>query len=604
MSDAVTKLYGSFASSVPTVNHLTDGSTFERFGLSIVAPSLLGAANDQLDLAQTSRCGRKERRRRRSSFRCSSTDFSICGCIGGAMNARTAAAGLTLFIGVLACPAIGYSQQRGSLPSIETQGAIKDLNVDKGTKRVFNFREYNVDVDKLPQGSKERIKTNADGTATTPLLIPDTMLIQFESNATKESIDSLLKRRGLTVVDTFPTLGAVKVQGDLTKYFAPILTDKSANDALLRGVNNVIVDFKSEPIVRSATPDVVLRTKSDGVANLLKASEVKNLIATAGVGAVDWGIANIEADKLWGMSGAGDGALFGVMDVGFARHEHIVFLEMPQNVAAEDHGNHVSGIACGRHDNAKGIKGVIPNCFVRAQTGDVFFHTAGDNPTLGFIVVFSQILASFERFLNRYDDIKVINLSMGYNWRTNFGINPDAPESGQWRTLVESQGTILVSALELADKRGKVIFSAAGNDSTGLAVPITAKYASPFNWAAITAREKGIAKNGIVVEAHGITNKRSAFSNTGGNMSCPGEDVLSAVAHDADGNLSEMMYGKMSGTSMASPYCAAALVLLGLVRPGYSGSELVDCMLASTKNSDTGLPIPQLSQAIMKCPAR
>ena len=85
--------------------------------------------------------------------------------------------------------------------------------------------------------------------------------------------------------------------------------------------------------------------------------------------------------------------------------------------------------------------------------------------------------------------------------------------------------TISASVLELAAKAGKVIFSAAGNDSSGLAVPMQARYASPFNWAALTAREHGIARNGVVVEAHDASNKRAPFSNVGGNVSCPGVDV-------------------------------------------------------------------------------
>jgi subtilisin family serine protease len=148
-----------------------------------------------------------------------------------------------------------------------------------------------------------------------------------------------------------------------------------------------------------------------------------------------------------------------------------------------------------------------------------------------------------------------------------------------------------------------VIFSAAGNDSSGVPKPISAKYASPFNWAALNARERGL-RNGVIVEAHDSSNKRASFSNVGGHISCPGVDVLSAVAHASDGETSQSMYGKMSGTSMASPYCASAHLLFGLVRPGYSGTKIIDCLLASTQKTDTGTPIPKLTQALAKYPAR
>jgi hypothetical protein len=64
------------------------------------------------------------------------------------------------------------------------------------------------------------------------------------------------------------------------------------------------------------------------------------------------------------------------------------------------------------------------------------------------------------------------------------------------------------------------------------------------------------------------------------------------------------MYGTMSGTSMASTYCASVLVLLGLVRPGCTGVELVDCMVASSDKTDVGTPMLKLTQAIGKCPPR
>src|SRR5207249_1426471 len=135
----------------------------------------------------------------------------------------------------------------------------------------------------------------------------------------------------------------------------------------------------------------------------------------------------------------------------------------------------------------------------------------------------------------------------GYNWISNFGINPDAPESSNWRGIVEIQGPLLVTLLRNAEKKGKIIFSAAGNDSTGLNPPIDAKYASPFNWAAITARQLGI-KNGVIVEAHDKDGKRAPFSNTGGDISCPGVNILSTVAFDGQHQQSNFAYGEMSGT--------------------------------------------------------
>jgi subtilisin family serine protease len=187
----------------------------------------------------------------------------------------------------------------------------------------------------------------------------------------------------------------------------------------------------------------------------------------------------------------------------------------------------------------------------------------------------------------------------------NFGINPDDPQSEQYRKLVESQGEMMLAVLELANEKNKVIFSAAGNDSSQLTNPVDAKYASPFNWAAITARERGIARNGVIVEAHDKSGKRATFSNEHGDISCPGQDILSAIAFAGNsGSIKQNAYGKMSGTSMASPYCAAAHSLFSLVRPEYSGVEIVDCMTNTDLVSDSGAPRLKLTTALEKCPKR
>jgi subtilisin family serine protease len=433
------------------------------------------------------------------------------------------------------------------------------------------------------------------------------MIIKFESDVTPAQVEDYLKANELPVIQKFETIGAVQVKTDITKYFESELTDKSVNDTILRGMNEAIADFKKDPRVLSATPDIFLSDKAAPadeleIRNLVSPTDIVSSKAAGHSALIDWGIADIEADQLWPMLGATDGVLFGVMDVGFARHEDINYLDFPQSSNADNHGNHVAGIACGKH-NGVGINGVLPNCFVRARAGDVFFQSAGANPQLGFMVLFSQILATLDSFVGGQDDVSTFNVSLGYNWRSNFGINPDLPESGQWRTLVEAQGVILVSILEAADRDGKVIFSAAGNDSRRNEAPIKAQYASPFNWAAIAARQKGI-NNGFIVEAHDASGVRASFSNSGGDISCPGVDIVSALAFDENLNPSTSVYGKMSGTSMASPYCAASHVLFRLVRSGYTGVEAFNCMRRSGVPTNFGVPMLKLINAIDACPPR
>jgi subtilisin family serine protease len=510
----------------------------------------------------------------------------------------------------------GYALSQPSseqvLPTLETQHALEALTSDADVAERTpqgELREWQIAPEKVPPEAQAKFELDSEGKASAPLIVPNAMILQFKPNVSAAEISDYLESRDLTVIQTFPKIGAVQVEADLTPYFQSQLGDDNANQAVLRGLSEAIKDFQSDPRIQSAAPDVLLRDQAETVTNDI---QITNLLTPSNVfvagptnagETTDWGVTDIEADQVWEQPGAQDGVLFGAMDVGFAKHEDLVFLDFPESVEVDDHGNHVAAIGCGRH-NGKGIRGVLPNCFVRARAGDFFFRSAQGSEPSRFMVLFSQILDTLERFIEEHDDIRTVNVSLGYNWRSNFGINPDAAESAVWRSLVESHGILLVSMLKLADKRGKVIFSAAGNDSSGLMTPIDAKYASPFNWAAIFAREQNIANNGIIVEAHDKNGRRASFSNGGGHISCPGVDVLSAVARDKTGQSSAIAYGVMSGTSMASPYCAAGHLLLRLVRPGYSGSEAAECMLRSTALSSDGTPMLRLTQALAACPPK
>lgn len=480
---------------------------------------------------------------------------------------------------------------------------LKQFSTDDIRKELQAPRDLVPNVRNLGDAGTAKLEAN-DNKASVPFVVPNSVVIQFTPETTPAEVEAYLKDKNLRVIKTFPTIGAVQVETDLSPYFAPALSDNGPNDAVIRGITTTIQEFKKDTRVQSVSPDVFLSDKSNhdaiSIENMLHPSDVTTAVQDE---AMDWGITDIEADKLWSLPGASDGAILGIMDVGFARHDDLTFLEFPRDAAPDNHGNHVAGICCGRH-NGKGIKGVLPNCHVRAKSGDVFFMSAEGTQITSFFVLFSQILGTLNTFIDSHDDVSTFNVSLGYNWRSNFGIDIDAPESAIWRVLVENQGAILVSVLEAANRKGKVIFSAAGNDSEGLATPTKAKYASPFNWAAITSREAGRSANGVIVAAHDRNGRRANFSNAGADISCPGVNIQSTIAFDAGQNLSMSSYGKMSGTSMASPYCAAGHMLFRLVRPGYSGVEIVDCFKGSGPATDEGVPMLRLNKALQACPAR
>ena len=504
---------------------------------------------------------------------------------------------------------------RGGLPSAATENALRVLSARlEITEAPMPGPLLNllIDLERLPVSARNKFALSEDNSrAIVPIAEEDGLIVQFEPNVSAEEIDAFLQERDLEVKWIYPPLGAMLVKTDLDNFVHSKSGDDWSIDVSLRRLVDAVRFFEEDPRIRSATPNLLLRRQNNDlppppegeIANLLTPTDVILSKPDPAAESVDWGIEDIQADQVWGEAGAQDGALLGVIDVGFARHEDIVFLEAPADVNVQNHGNHVAAIACGLH-NGRGVRGVIPNCFVRVCSSKFFHESKEGSKELQLLVYFSQILGEAQRFIEATDDVHTFNVSLGYNWMSYIQTNPDDPKNSNTRALVESQGVQLVTLLALAKKQGKVIFSAAGNDSTGLTEPISAKYASPFNWAAIAAREQGIAMNGVIIEAHGQDGKRASFSNVDGHLSCPGVDILSAVAYGPSGVVATNAYGKLSGTSMASPYCAAGHALFRLVRPEYDGVEALECMMQSAERSDTGAPMLRLSKALEVCPAR
>ncbi|RWQ30190.1 MAG: hypothetical protein EOS21_32505 [Mesorhizobium sp.] len=536
------------------------------------------------------------------------------------MGSFRLAGGLAFTVCLSAIPIIASAQQDnvfGVPPSAETRGAITSLDakgdtVTKGDKGAVEYRSVTV-----PAGTPGSAAVNSDAPVQVPFVVPNSMVLTLRPDVKAEEIDALIKERALTVLEIYENLNAIRVQTDLSKFFQPELGDNDMNHTLLRGAVEASESFKADERIIGASPETMFSNQANhepaAAAPLQPDSslgpgllpQVESLIMpSAGEGEkTDWGISDIEADALWSVPGAGDGIVLGVMDTGFNRHEDLTFSGIG-NQEVSDHGNHVAGIACSRH-NEIGVRGVLPNCFVMPRSGDVFPIAAEGGDILQFMTRFSMIMRTLDEFVEASDEgVKVYNVSLGYNWISNFGVNIDEEEQGLYRQLVALQGENLLNALARADENGAIVVSAAGNDSSLLANPIHAKFASPFNWASITARERGIAKSGLIIEAHDQQGNRARFSNKGGDLSCPGVNVLSTVARNSEGAPASNAYGTMSGTSMASPYCAAGAALLSLVRKGYTASELVQCLTTSNEKSDSGAPRLKLSQALAACPPR
>lgn len=471
----------------------------------------------------------------------------------------------------------------------------------------FLISEGEITTEALLEHAVRSQETPAEGTVTLdskiPTFVPGAVILEIEPGASAEAIQSYLKKNNLQAIEIYDTIGQIKAAYDFSEYFKddgnPLTPPKTESEKIL-GVINGLEGLKQDGVVSNATPDAFIGKFEAiyGEANV----EMPDIAAADTLAEVeDWGLTDVEAAAGWARQTGNSGIVVGVLDTGFAPHEDISFLAVPPaEVPVSDHGNHVAGIMCARH-NGVGVKGVLKDCLVAKKTASFDPVSADVDPILHFYTRFSQISSTFNEFIPEAEGPRVFNVSLGYNWRGNFDINPDEQSSAGYRALVQSQGEMLIRVYAIAQERGKAIFSAAGNDSHGLATPRTAKYASPFNWAAIEARARGKSFNGVVVEAHDSAGRRATFSNTGGHISCPGVNIISTIALDTNRKVRNNLYGRMSGTSMASPYCAASYGLLYTIFPGKTPAEIVGCMAGSDVRTNVGTPMLKLSKAISQC---
>jgi subtilisin family serine protease len=322
--------------------------------------------------------------------------------------------------------------------------------------------------------------------------------------------------------------------------------------------------------------------------------------AAIGENYFDWGLENIRVTNLWDLPLASQGVSVGVLDVGFNFHKDLPLWGHDPSTSPHDHGNHVAGILCAKHDG-QGINGVLPTCLVVPRTPKYSLLAGIEGIRANTMVA---VLNAFEEIIENRDDIKAINVSLGYNWRKKDKEKTVLSEDEKQQ--VADAAMQLLGLYQLAQERDIFIVTAAGNDSWKLDPKMNAVWSSPMNFASLAfCRELNLC-NGVVIEAHDIDDKHADFSNIGGDISCPGVDVLSTVALDIFKDPSTSEYAYMSGTSMASPYCAGGLVMLSMLRPNYSATEIVDCAKESARPVDGAFVASalDLEATLAHCPSR
>ncbi|MET0930370.1 MAG: S8 family serine peptidase [Aeromicrobium sp.] len=267
-----------------------------------------------------------------------------------------------------------------------------------------------------------------------------------------------------------------------------------------------------------------------------------------------WALNRLKAETVWKKS-AGQGVVVAVLDTG-VRPDHP---DLPGRVLkgwdfissdnratdGNGHGTHVAGIIAARSDNRRGIAGLAN----RARILPVrVLDSAGNGNT-------ATVARGITYAVRKGAD--VINLSLA-------GDEPD----GQ-----------MEAAIAYAIRKGVVVVAAAGNSGCGQPKSYSPAYPAAY---------PGV----IGVGAIDRNARVAGYSNCGSyiDVVAPGSSIVSTTTYRPQYQLGceyGLSYCRLSGTSMATPYAAAAAaILISRSKHRMSGGKVKAIMLA--KADDIG----------------
>jgi serine protease len=205
---------------------------------------------------------------------------------------------------------------------------------------------------------------------------------------------------------------------------------------------------------------------------------------------------------------------------------------VPTSADDNGHGTHVAGIIAATTNNAVGIRGAAPGVKILPIKA---LNSGGSGS-------YSTVATAINTAVTQ--GAKVINMSLG-------GTVPS---------------TIFDAAVANANAHGVTVVAAAGNNGTT---------GSPASYPAAT---QGVVGVGAVDS--GLN--RASFSTCGAyvDLSAPGASILSTTPGNG--------YASWSGTSMASPFVAAAAAVIGASHPACTPAAILAALQAGA--TDRGAP--------------
>ncbi|MFE7752051.1 S8 family serine peptidase [Streptomyces sp. NPDC057428] len=264
--------------------------------------------------------------------------------------------------------------------------------------------------------------------------------------------------------------------------------------------------------------------------------------------------AQVGAPKVWASGNTGKGVDVAVLDTGVdAEHPDLAdrvvtsenFTEGESAVDGNGHGTHVASTLAGTGAASGGReRGVAPGA--RLHVGKVLSDD-GEGQT-------SWLLAGME-WAARNQHAKIISMSLG---------GPPTDGTDPLSTAVD----------RLSEETGALFTVAAGNSGPE----------------GFTVGAPGVADAALTVGAVDGSDVLADFSSRGPrpgdrgvkpDLTAPGVDILAARSQYAPEGAG--LYQTLSGTSMATPHVAGAAALLAAEHPDWTGRQLKDALVSTTR---------------------
>jgi len=461
-----------------------------------------------------------------------------------------------------------------------------------------------------------------------PVSLPNSYVIQLKPDASEEDIAKLLEKYNLNVTKVIGELGVITVEsntdaggtrslggpGAAPEEAAPS-TPAQAKQQLERMLEPPLIkELRGEGIVDAAIVNSTIGTKAlrhpSGATLQGGGKTYEWTWGPPQAADGNWGLKAIRVPPVWSMldrhrknNPGAQRPKIGVIDLGFSASPNVKFQSIYGNLpvtgqrpdCSTNHGMHVAGIIGAAQGATPGIDGIIPGARLDAigisnqaslEAGNLGVEELWQLQTLVFDEVLSKTMDYLVDNITNPDGLRVINISLGYNFLAKRLIgNESLDDVSGLKLHIHSQASILRTMARRVED--KVLFVvAAGNDSEGRTSPLEARWSSPFAWAGTyESTSDKPAKNIIVVEAIGRDGQRAAFSNVGGHLAAPGVDIMSTLA--ASG---QAAFGVCSGTSQAAPHVAALAAIMFEMDPLKKPADIVAALKASATAAPAGSP--------------